>query len=476
MTTTDTQAIVNAISFSQSNGVTVPHLDQYFGLWLIEPNRFSQFVTQAKRMDLVAHIQQAEPSTIEMRSGEGFGGPRSSDDIAFFSISGPMMKFASSLSDSTGTVSLRRQIRAAARDETIRAAVIRIDSPGGTFAGQGDLIREIENFKAQKPLWTFAEDIAASAGYWAFACGDQCWATPETALGSIGTFSALYDESGAYEADGIKVHTFTTGALKGQGIPGSKPSEEYLAYRQEMVEQANEFFLAGVSADRGMSREKVLEIATGGMFFASEAKKHGMVDEIGTYDEMMTALRASLGSSSQGNLRTRCEDTSPPCDTLQNSGEEVATETTEELNEGSMSAASLSELKQAIPKASAEFLVDALSKELSIESAKEAWYQKVESDNASLIEKSDAEKQSLAEQLDTLRQENETLKSAAAKRPGVTQGVSSGSESTASAVDQINQMVADRMKTTGETRGAAWSKVCRSNPELRQQMVAEANS
>lgn len=262
----------------------VPHYEQYFGMWAMLEDRMHGLASLAAGPELIAHVRAAAGET-RTRDGVSY---RVSDGIAVITISGPMMKFASSLEPGTSTVFTRQAIRAAARDEDVRAILLVIDSPGGTVAGTEDLAGEVWQARQRKPCYAFVEDLGASAAYWVASQAAKVYAANRTTLvGSIGTYGVIADFSGYAAQNGIKVHVVRAGAFKGSGEPGTEVTPEQLAEWQRLVDGLNAQFLAGVARGRKMSAEKVAELADGRVHQGPDAEQMGLIDGVKSYEEVL---------------------------------------------------------------------------------------------------------------------------------------------------------------------------------------------
>jgi signal peptide peptidase SppA len=299
--------------------VSTPRLDEYFGLWSIEPTRGLAMFDRARKMDLLNHVE----STTTPRPSAGIksfrvvntavspvafdddsldGGSTDDDSvdaeqtptgagIAVLMVCGTLMKQQSSLDTSTSTVVFRKQCRDIAANARYQGAIICFDTPGGSVAGTAEAAQAIKDLAAVKPVIGQAQDLCASAGMWLASQCDELYANHGTALvGSIGTFIGTYDYSKWAENEGIQAKVYATGPLKGAGFPGAKITPEQDAYFQNIVDQTQRYFTQAVADGRGMSVESVSKLATGGVFMASEAIDNGLLDGIKTFDECVARM------------------------------------------------------------------------------------------------------------------------------------------------------------------------------------------
>lgn len=264
-------------------------LNDYLGLWAVEPTAFASLWGMVAATDLAAHVAAAKPggppaSRTWMRPAKG------GQNVAVVPITGTLMKAESSFGG-TSTVQTRRDIRQAAADPTVSAVLLAIDSPGGTVAGTADLAADVRAARRKKPVWAHVDDLAASAAYWVASQADQIFANAPTALvGSIGTVMTVYDLSQAAERDGVKVLRFATGPLKGAGTPGTPVTDEQAAAFQSLVDGAQAHFDAAVRSGRGLSAADLAAVRTGGVFQAAEAQARRLIDGVRSLDATLAAL------------------------------------------------------------------------------------------------------------------------------------------------------------------------------------------
>lgn len=194
-----------------------------------------------------------------------------------------------------GADSINQLIREARNNDRIKALVLRIDSPGGS-ALASELIREelMQLQAAGKPLVISMAGTAASGGYWIAATADEIWASPVTITGSIGifgvvpTFENSLDELGIH-TDGVS----TTPMTRADVFSGL--TEPMAAVFQASVEDGYQRFLSLVAAGRGLSVAEVDAIAQGQVWSGSQARDHGLVDNLGGLDGAIGAAARLAG-------------------------------------------------------------------------------------------------------------------------------------------------------------------------------------
>ncbi len=196
-------------------------------------------------------------------------------------------------SSGIGGDDLARRLRAAREDDDVKAVVMRVDSPGGS-ATASDVIRsEVLALKAAgKPVVVSMGRLAASGGYWISANADAIVAQPETLTGSIGVFGMLPNIEKLAEEHGLRAETVRTSPLAGFDSIWHEKDEAQLARIQAVVDRIYDQFLDLVAEGRGMTRERVHEIAQGRVWSGTRGKELGLVDEIGDLDRAIALARA----------------------------------------------------------------------------------------------------------------------------------------------------------------------------------------
>lgn len=190
------------------------------------------------------------------------GDTGAADKVAVIRIAGVLMD------GNTGFA--QRQIEQAARDRSVKAIVVRIESPGGTISASEELYRALTDLRdntnkryvgsGPKPLVASMGNIAASGGYYIAMPAGQVYAEPTTITGSIGVFAALPNISELANKNGIKVEMVKAGDIKGGGSPFHSFTPEDRQPWQDMVDHAYDRFLTVVATGRPMlSKERLVK-------------------------------------------------------------------------------------------------------------------------------------------------------------------------------------------------------------------------
>jgi protease-4 len=194
-----------------------------------------------------------------------------------------------------------RELRKLRQDDDVKAIVLRVNSPGGSASASETIQREIRLAKKVKPVVVSMGSYAASGGYWIAAYGDRIFAEPTTITGSIGVFGVQFDVKKLTNDFGLTFDTVKTGKFADViSITRPKTPEELEVF-QRMVDWIYGEFVGKVAEARKLKRETVEEIAQGRVWSGAEAKKLGLVDELGGLDAAIAyaATLAKIGPDYQ---------------------------------------------------------------------------------------------------------------------------------------------------------------------------------
>jgi protease-4 len=190
-----------------------------------------------------------------------------------------------------GSETLVAQIRRVRDDESIKAIVLRIDSPGGSSVASDVIWRELMITREQnpsRPLITSMSDLAASGGYYIAMPGDVIVAQPGTLTGSIGIYTGKIAIGGTLEKLGISHDQVISGANADIYSPFDRFSAPQRARIDEVIHDFYDDFVAKVATARKTTPEKIDAVAQGRVWTGLQAKEVGLVDELGGLD---TAVR-----------------------------------------------------------------------------------------------------------------------------------------------------------------------------------------
>jgi protease-4 len=190
-----------------------------------------------------------------------------------------------------GSESIMEQLRRAARDPSVKAVVLRLNTPGGTAAASQEIALEVDRLRqAGKKVVASMGDVAASGGYWIACRCDRIVANPGTITGSIGVIMETQNLQGLYEKLGVDPVVFKSGPHKDMGSTSRVVTEQEQKIFQGMVDDMYKQFVETVSEGRGLERARVREVADGRVFTGSQAMANGLVDDLGNfYDALKIA-------------------------------------------------------------------------------------------------------------------------------------------------------------------------------------------
>ena len=190
------------------------------------------------------------------------------------------------------------KIQKAKEDKSIKALVLRVDSPGGSVGASQEIYRALEDFKSSgKPLVVSMGNVAASGGYYISAPADLIFANPGTITGSIGVIVQHTEIKDLLEKLGIRTTAIKTGKFKDTLSPFRDLTPEEKEYLQKTIEDAYEQFLQAILKYRSkkISEQKLREIADGRVFTGRVAKELGLVDELGNLQDAINRAKQMAG-------------------------------------------------------------------------------------------------------------------------------------------------------------------------------------
>jgi len=193
------------------------------------------------------------------------------------------------------TAAVREQLDRAAEDDSVKAVILRINSPGGTVTASDMIYRDVMDFKARRriPVLTQMLDLATSGGYYVALASDEIVASPTTVTGSVGVILSGVNLSGLMEKLGVTNQTLKTGVHKDSGSPLRPMTAADEALLQSVLVDLQSRFVATVRQRRPqLTAEAVSTISDGRIVTASQALELGLVDRIAYLDETIQHLES----------------------------------------------------------------------------------------------------------------------------------------------------------------------------------------
>jgi len=197
-----------------------------------------------------------------------------------------------------GGISTANQIRRAREDDSIKALVLRVDSPGGSAYGSELIRRELELTRAAgKPVVVSMGNVAASGGYWISMASDEVIADPATITGSIGVFAILPTADKVADKLGVRTGGYTTTWLADAYNPLRPMDPRFTQLIQSSINNVYKEFTTKAAVARKTSAAKIDEVGQGRVWTGAQAKERGLVDTLGNYGDALrsAAKRAKLG-------------------------------------------------------------------------------------------------------------------------------------------------------------------------------------
>jgi protease-4 len=195
---------------------------------------------------------------------------------------------------------LVKRIEAFDEDESIKALVVRINSPGGAVAPSQEIYEALKGVK--KPVVASMASVAASGGYYIAVAAKKIFANPGTITGSIGVIMEFANLEKLYEWAKIKRMVIKTGKFKDTGSPSREMTPEDRALLQGMVDDVLVQFKQAVGTGRKLKEEEVDAVADGRIFSGAQAKAAKLVDDLGTFNDAVTEAGKLAGIKGRPTL------------------------------------------------------------------------------------------------------------------------------------------------------------------------------
>jgi len=205
--------------------------------------------------------------------------------VALVRVEGPIMEAKSIIDEIDGYV----------KDDSIKALVLRVNSPGGGVVPSQEIYDEVKRAAAKKKVVVSMGSLAASGGYYISAPASKIVANPGTITGSIGVIMEVPNVKVLLDKIGVKTEVIKSGKHKDLASPFRAMGEEERAILQGVMDDVHAQFIAAVSEGRKMPVDKVREIADGRVFSGRQAIKAGLVDELGDLEYAIKAAAKMVG-------------------------------------------------------------------------------------------------------------------------------------------------------------------------------------
>jgi protease IV len=203
-----------------------------------------------------------------------------------------------------GSDTIAAALRAATADDLVRAIVLRVNSPGGSYVASDTIWREVVRARAAgKPVVVSMSDVAASGGYYIAMAADVIVAQPGTVTGSIGVLEGKPVLGEALARIGVTSDSVTQGAHSAMFSQLRPFTDDEWALISSHLDHIYADFTGKVAQGRGMTPERVHELARGRVWTGADALANGLVDELGGLDRAAAIARRRAGLPAQAPLR-----------------------------------------------------------------------------------------------------------------------------------------------------------------------------
>ena len=219
--------------------------------------------------------------------------------VAFFVVNMALSGDRPSLSSLSGRVGLVEvvggieeseavvdQLDRMERDSSVRAVVVRLDSPGGGVAASQEIYEAVRRVRdAGKPVVASLGGVAASGAYYVACAADSIVSNPGTLTGSIGVIMTFPNTEELFRKVGLRFDVVKTGKFKDIGSMSRPMTDEERKLLEQVLGNVYEQFVDAISEGRGLDRAEILPLADGRIFSGDQALEYGFVDKMGDLDD-----------------------------------------------------------------------------------------------------------------------------------------------------------------------------------------------
>ncbi|HOV98796.1 MAG TPA: signal peptide peptidase SppA [Bacteroidota bacterium] len=195
-----------------------------------------------------------------------------------------------------------RQLKKFRENRSVKAIVLRVDSPGGGVAASQEIYEEVKKTREQKPVVVSMGSVAASGGYYVSCGATRIVANPGTLTGSIGVIMNFVHFEELMNKIGVDETTVKSGKMKDAGSPFRKLTDEEEKYFNYLIGDVYNQFVDVVVEERKLPRQKVLQNADGRVFTGKQAYAIGLVDTLGTFEDAISIAANLSGIVGKPNV------------------------------------------------------------------------------------------------------------------------------------------------------------------------------
>ena len=199
------------------------------------------------------------------------------------------------------------EIKGYTKDSSVKAIVLRVDSPGGAVAPSQEIYAEVKKAVLKKKVIVSMGSVAASGGYYISAPASKIIANPGTLTGSIGVILEIPNIEGLMSKIGVKTEVIKSGRHKDMGSAFRGLKQEERQILQGVMDNVHEQFIRAVSEGRKMKIDAVREIADGRIFSGEQAVDNGLIDQLGTLEDAIKTAALLAGIKDEPEVVTKEE-------------------------------------------------------------------------------------------------------------------------------------------------------------------------
>ncbi len=225
---------------------------------------------------------------------EKLGGEDTANRIAIIQVTGPIFGSGNSYYGTGMLYNLSCQLKHVAKDKTVKAVILHIDSPGGSVSASDIIYNEVEKLKKSgKKVIVYVGQLCASGGYYIASPADYIVASPTALVGSFGVIMQHVEVTGLLEKIGVVVDPLKSTDSKDIGSPFKKMTPEEKEYFDHILTAFHQRFIGIISKGRNLPLEQVAKLADGKVYLASEARDYGLIDEVGYFQSSLDEAKKS---------------------------------------------------------------------------------------------------------------------------------------------------------------------------------------
>lgn len=193
---------------------------------------------------------------------------------------------------------LTQQFHKAEEDSSVKAVVLRVNSPGGTVTASDTLYDLIKGFRKRtgKPVIVSVQEIAASGAYYISCSADEIVTQPTSVVGSIGVIFTTFDVVGTMDKIGVRSYTVKSGQLKDMGSPFKAMTPAEREVMQDMIDQYFARFRMIVQTNRKLTDDQTAAVTDGRVFSGERGVALKLADRLGTLDDALDLARTKANA------------------------------------------------------------------------------------------------------------------------------------------------------------------------------------